>query len=138
MNLEEKIAFAVKVLSEKDWSKEEKGIHEVNDFFYYNVLEYNTKDTNQGLFESHKKYLDIQMMIDGEEMMDVIEINSLKIKENYDEKNDIIFYYPENHHLQTKMVKGSYIVLYPENGHRGCGKVGNPKPVRKVVGKVLI
>ena len=54
------------------------------------VLEqaYITKDKEDCLFESHKKYIDIQYMFEGDEIMEVENINNLLVETPYKEDLD--------------------------------------------------
>ena len=55
-----------------------------------NYDNYNSKEEKDGLWESHIKYLDVQVMLDGEEYIAVNNIKNMK-KKSKDQKNDIIF-----------------------------------------------
>jgi len=46
---------------------------------YVNVDEYETKTVENCKFEAHKKYIDIQMLIEGEEELDIIPVEGLKV-----------------------------------------------------------
>ena len=108
----------------------------VNDDFYYTVQEYETKLVEQCKFESHRKYIDIQIIVNGEELMQIADISRLYIQEEYDGEKDIMFWKTPDQVMSVTLKQGDYIVLYPENAHRGAIKCGKETRVLKIVGKV--
>lgn len=111
----------------------------VNDSFYYSVLEYVTKSESEVKLESHRKYVDIQIIVKGEELMDIADISRLTIKDNYNPKDDVMFWNIPERMARITLRAGDYIILYPENAHRGAIRIseGNTE-VLKIVGKVRI
>ena len=49
-----------------------------------------TKDRENCFIESHKKYIDFQLILRGNEQMEYIDIDKLKIENSYNEKKDLI------------------------------------------------
>ena len=130
---------AVKYLAELDVSEEDAGKKVVvNDKFFYSILSYNTKPANECKLESHRKYIDIQIIVDGEESIEVVDISKLKVKECYDEEKDVIFWRNPNRMAKCTLRAGDYIVLYPENAHRGAVTIKQTNRVLKIVGKVAL
>lgn len=121
-------------ISEEDYGK--KVI--VNDDFFYTVQCYTTKPEKDCGLESHKKYIDIQLILQGEEVMDICDTSRLSIKTEYDEEKDIMFWNIPSRMARTILKTGDYIVLYPENAHRGAVSLEGPEKVVKIVGKVFI
>ena len=121
-------------ISEEDYGK--KVI--VNDDFFFTVQHYTTKSEKDCGLESHKKYIDIQLMLQGEEVMDICDTSRLSIKTEYDEEKDIMFWNIPSRMARTTLKTGDYIVLYPENAHRGAVSLEGPEKVVKIVGKVFI
>lgn len=113
------------------------GRHVVNDEFYYDVIEYETTGEKDKPFESHRKYVDVQMLLDGEEIMQVIDISRIKKNCNYDKDKDIVLYTASNIATSTILRPGSIMILYPRDAHRSMLFKGRVV-VKKVVGKVLI
>ena len=64
------------------------GHHDLTTDMYVNVMSYDTKDT--GIFESHHKYIDIHYVIEGSEIIELIEESKLDVTEKYNEENDYI------------------------------------------------
>lgn len=108
----------------------------VNDNFFYTIQSYETKSIDQCKLESHREYIDIQIMVEGEELMQVADTSRLNLLEEYNKDNDVIFWKIPRQMMEMTLRKGDYIVLYPENAHRGAIKYGKCKSVLKIVGKV--
>lgn len=116
------------------------GRHQINAKVYANVETYSTKDIKEGKFESHKKYIDIQYIISGEENIISEDISSLTVSEEYDETRDIVFYKDNGLGKDNILRSGEFIVLYPNDGHMPCISVNKdiPSSNKKIVFKVPI
>lgn len=111
----------------------------VNENFYYCVQSYMTKIENECRLESHRKYVDIQVMVNGEEVIDFADISRLQMKEEYNPENDVMYWEMPRRIAQTTLKAGDCIILYPENAHRGATAVDNKEQyILKIVGKVNI
>jgi YhcH/YjgK/YiaL family protein len=103
------------------------------------VQEYITKEHSECRFESHRRYIDIQMLFSGKEIIEVAPVDSLNVIEPY--KPDIEFYaYPRagGVHALT-MTAEQCAIFFPEDAHRPCMRVGDEaEPVRKLVVKVAL
>lgn len=108
----------------------------VNENFFFNIQSYETKEKENCKLESHKKYIDIQMMISGKEKMELADVARLTIKEEYNEDADVMYWNTPERISTVILSEGDYIVLYPENAHRGAVKVEKAEQVVKIVGKV--
>jgi len=111
---------------------------DVDDNFYYSIQSYDTKPAKECKLESHRKYIDIQIMISGEESMDLVDISRLSLKEEYDERKDVMFWNAPIRMSKTTLLMGDCIVIYPETAHRGAQNLNGTKHVLKIVGKVRI
>lgn len=98
------------------------------------VQEYDTKTANETP-EAHRKYADIQYLIDGEEYIGVAPLSAMTEEVEAHPERDIWFYRGETDLI--RMGKGRFLVLFPEDAHAPCIAVGAPAPVRKCVVKVL-
>lgn len=121
-------------VSEKDVGK--KNI--VNENFFYFVQSYMTKPATECKLESHRMYTDIQVVVSGNEIIDLADISRLSAKEEYNIENDVIFWNIPQRMARIAMGAGSYIILYPENAHRGMVCIKESERVLKIVGKVKI
>lgn len=132
-----RVYTALKFLSETDFSKIDLGRYEIqgNDIFYM-VQSYDT-DPSKTISEAHKKYIDIQYMVEGEEIIGVTDISTEKELVEAKEENDVWFYNCKTEPLVLS--EGKYMVLYPNDLHcPGVATKGEALTCRKVVVKVKV
>ena len=137
-DIQERINKALEYLKSIDLDRLELGKNVVNDWLYINVQEYMTKNLSECRFESHKKYVDIQMMIHGIEAIETADIDKLEIETEYSDENDVMFWKQKPNQMRSIIVDGGYVILYPQNAHMPCVAVDKPVKVKKLVAKVLI
>lgn len=115
-----------------------EGHHNVCEGFFYNVQEYETDINKKKQYESHRKYVDIQLLVSGEELMQVTDVTGLRVVSSYDESKDCVFYAPNDNDSGIYLRPGSVLVLYPKDGHRSLGFGPKSCKVKKIVGKVTV
>lgn len=106
------------------------------DAIYAVVATYTTKPASEGKFEAHRKYIDVQMLLEGCEFIDVSLNQHLEITEAYSEEKDITFYTAPLHATSVLLEPGQFAVFYPHDIHRPCRQTKEPCKVRKMVVKV--
>ncbi len=113
--------------------------HDIDgDNLYALVSEYMTKNEEDAKFEAHKKYIDIQYIIDGSEQMSVAPVTKKgEVLTPYDETKDLEF--------MTVMESSDFIatperffLFFPSDLHRPGVKNGENAHVKKVVIKVKL
>jgi len=130
-------AFAV--LAEPGLAKKPDGRYDVNgDDLYYILQHYTTKPIDQGRFESHKKYIDIQILLAGQELLGYSPTTGLEVVEPYSEEKDIMFYRVGTIIAQTKLEPGLFCLLFPHDAHLPSCHVTCPAPVHKIVFKIRV
>ena len=104
------------------------------------VLEqaYITKDKEDCLFESHKKYIDIQYIFEGEEIMEVENIHNLEITTEYKEDLDYAKYAQSKYSSTLKIRENELAIFYPQDAHMPCIKIDENKKVIKAVFKISV
>ena len=103
------------------------------------VSEYETKVKNEVGFEAHRKNIDIQYLLKGEERIACMPIEKLTETEPYIEEKDAAFYAAEGFVAQTMTIGGGYFaIFFPQDGHMPQLCVNEPQMVKKVVIKVRI
>ncbi len=102
---------------------------------YAFVQEYDTKETNDRP-EAHRRYADIQYLIEGEEYIGVAPLETMDEEVEAHPERDIWFYHGATE--PVRIGKGRFLVLFPEDAHAPCIAVNGPAPVRKCVVKVLV
>lgn len=105
---------------------------------YAGVDVYTTKEIDECLFEGHRKYIDIQVLLDGLEFIDWAPKAELDSKIDYCEEADCEFFSdPDFVGGRVLLRPGMFAVFFPEDGHMPQACVEHPTPVKKVVVKVL-
>lgn len=114
------------------------GKHEIEgeDLFVI-VMEYETKDGADCIMENHKKYIDIQYMLRGEELMGVKTFADETPTTAYDESKDAAFYKPEYDSL-LKVKEGQFTIFFPHDLHMPSMKSGKREKILKAVFKVKV
>jgi YhcH/YjgK/YiaL family protein len=98
------------------------------------VSEYKTKSEREGKLEAHRKYIDVQYVIEGEELMGYAPIGLQQILEPYKEENDIVFFKGDKSF--TKVTAGMFAIFFPEDVHMPGISTGKISNVKKLVIKV--
>lgn len=137
-SLAERCLNAANYLSQLNEEALSIGRHIVNDGFYYNVIEYQTSGEKDKPFESHRKYVDIQLLLDGEEIMQTTDISRLEVADEYDDEKDFVLYKAIDYVASTILRPDSIMILYPRDAHRSMSLYGVAKNIKKIVGKVKI
>ena len=134
-----RIAKALKILSSKEISSAAEGKHEVEGGkLFYLVQKYSTMPRNQGQLEAHKKYIDIQCVLDGQESIFVENISACKLASAYNENDDAAMYEVPKSFSEVYMSKGTFCILFPQDGHLPCRTAVSESKVHKIVFKIAI
>jgi YhcH/YjgK/YiaL family protein len=99
---------------------------------------YNSKDREECFFESHRQYIDVQFILEGEEIIEIASINDLPIDEKYNQDIDLLKYKSTSNSSIIKLRKGDVAIFFPEDGHMPCVKLKNIVKVVKTVVKVAV
>lgn len=99
---------------------------------------YLSKTKEYCFFESHKKYIDVQFILEGEEIIEIDNIKNLSINFQYDENIDLIKYDGSKFSSSLKLRKGDVAIFFPDDAHMPCIKVDEEKKIIKTVVKVKI
>ncbi len=101
------------------------------------IQRYDTVFADVLKFEYHKKYIDIQYVVSGEEVIGWSPADEVAVTEAYDVDKDICFgMVPKDKITPVYMRAGQVAVLYPEDGHAPKLTAGAPASVLKIVVKV--
>ena len=104
------------------------------DALYVTRFTYETLPLEDTFFEAHRRYLDVHLMIEGEERVELASPAGLELFEHRDD-----FYAYRGSAEQSLVLRpGSFLVVFPEDAHRIKIQVNGPETVSKVVFKVLV
>ncbi len=115
----------------------ETGHYEIDNTAFANIDVYNTKSFENCKFEAHKKYIDIQMLLNGVEELDYVNVDGLKVGETYDETRDVMFFHnPEKLPDTLQLEPFKFALIYPHEAHRP--QMGYGQKVKKIVVKIAV
>lgn len=103
---------------------------------YANIQEYETK--TEANYESHRKYIDIQYMIEGKELVGVTDISNCQTVETYNEERDLEFFSITRSEHYEELSEGEFLVFFPQDAHKPSMACETKSKVKKVVVKILI
>ena len=118
----------------------ENGTYLLNSKVKAIVSEYETVTKNECGYEAHKRFIDIQCVLKGEEKVACLPIEWLKETKSYSEEIDAAFYTADVN-LQPSYLSlqpGYFAIFFPQDGHMPQLCVDEPQLVKKVVVKVEI
>ena len=105
---------------------------------YAPVSEYLTKNEEDARYEAHQKYIDIQYVVSGKELIGVAPMSQKKdVLEPYDGTKDIEFLTVTGGENRPAM-PDRFFIFFPEDAHRPGLKDIENSPVRKIVVKVKV
>ncbi len=100
---------------------------------------YETKLRADGFFESHRKYIDIQAVFEGEEAMEVADQARMKERQPYNAERDLIVYEDSSEASLLRVYRGQLAVFFPVDVHMPTLRIrSEPCLVRKAVVKVPV
>jgi len=102
------------------------------------VSEYETKVKNEVGYEAHRKNIDIQYLLKGEERVACLPVEKLKETKPYSEEKDAAFFTASIQPIEMTLGDGFFAIFFPQDGHMPQLSVDEPMMVKKVVVKVEI
>ena len=131
------IRKAIAYLSETDFSQLADGVYEIDGRrMFAQVFTYTSKPKEACKPELHRKYLDVQFWISGEELCGIAPASGVgNCTEEIDER-DLYFYDGVKNEGFLHPYQGCYAVFFPNDVHRPGVMVDAPLTYRKVVVKV--
>ncbi len=75
------------------------------------------KESEKGFFESHKQYVDFQLVIKGVEGAKVMDVSRAMVKTPYDEKRDLIVYEPVSEASFLRLDAGMLAIFFENDAH---------------------
>ncbi len=100
---------------------------------------YTTRPRAEGFFESHRKYIDVQVIVEGSELMEVVDISRIRMRDAYDSERDLITYHDCDEASLFRVPAGVATIYYPADVHMPTLRLGEVSSlVRKTVVKVPV
>jgi YhcH/YjgK/YiaL family protein len=135
--LSEKIKLALEYIKKTDFSLIKEETVEIDGKNIFAMIQkYNTRNTEDAKWEAHRKYIDIQYMVEGAENMGFVLSDYLDIVEEYNEEKDVEFLEGLGDYVQVN--EGEFVIFFPDDAHMPGIKIKENEMVQKVVIKVAI
>ena len=138
VNLSPGIGAALTYLAETDDVSLEPGRYDIDgDDVFALVQEYETIPVEQGKWECHRKYADIQFIVEGTEQIGYASVPDMEVVTAYNQDKDISFLTGKGDFVTLN--KGFFGIYFPEDAHQP--KIAPGKAigkVKKIVVKVKV
>lgn len=113
------------------------GIYEIEgESFFAKVLTYETKPRTEAFFESHLEFIDLQMCVYGDELIDIIP-SGIAEDHTPDHRGDDLVIHPALAGYSTlKLAGDAAAIFFPGDIHRPQIQINKPSTLKKVVLKI--
>ena len=138
-NISPIMARAFELLKDKTILTKPEGQYEIGDEdLYYIIVKSITQPIIERELESHRNYIDLQFVIDGQESIPCENIlgPDMKIIKPYKTENDIAIYSLPQHFTSIHLYKGMFALFFPEDAHLPGRILSKPSTIHKVVVKI--
>jgi len=132
---------AIEYIGSTDFSHVENGQYELDGKKMISIVNrYRTKTEDKAVWESHRKYIDVQFVARGHERFGHVPLGSAPpVATPYNPDKDVMFYEPGVETYDAP--SGTFMIFYPDDVHApglACGVPPTPSEVVKVVVKVAV
>lgn len=135
--LPDKIQTCFSYINNEDMEAMDTGTYVIDgENLFVNIVEYETKDKEICKWEAHKKYIDIHVLLKGQERIDLNFIDHLKMGA-FVEKEDFLPL-EGNESCIVKMAPNDFLICFPEDGHMTGIVAAEPERIKKAIFKVQI
>ena len=104
---------------------------------FFKVQRGETKPLSEGTFESHQKYIDVQILLDGQEEMAWMELDDLTEAIPYDKEKDAAKWEGERTHHML-ITRDMFYIAYPHDGHKAVSHVDEKNTFTKIILKLPV
>ena len=108
------------------------------DKLYVSIQSYKTKNWEDCKYEAHRRYIDIQYIISGSEIITVTDKEGLTERAPYSDEKDVVFFQDDKKGTDFVLNAGDYVVVFPDDVHKPTVRAGESSDVKKAVVKILI
>ncbi len=138
LGVHKRLSVAFDYLRKTDLDRIEPGTQEIDARrVYVMAQQYETKPMEKGRWEAHRKYIDVQYVHRGVELFGYASLRDLKAGP-YDEAKDFLSLQAEGKGDFFRLGEGTFVILFPQDGHMPGMAISTPQAVKKFVVKVAI
>ncbi|MEN8137812.1 MAG: YhcH/YjgK/YiaL family protein [Bacteroidota bacterium] len=135
--LSKRIETALKYLNETNFKELGNGTYDVvKGEIFAIVNRYDTIHESEEKLEAHKKYIDVQFVYEGNEMLGYLTKTDQVVFRDYDEEEDYELYNGKKNMIEFN--QGMFAVFFPDDLHAPGIHIETSTRVTKIVVKVLI
>lgn len=132
-----RLQAAFEYLAKTDFAGMAPGRHDIDgNKVYALVQQYETKPRDKGVWEAHRRYVDVQYVAAGIEAMGYAPVANLTVTQAYSPTNDCALFAGTGDFITARA--GTFVVFFPADAHMPCLASEAPVPVQKVVVKVAV
>ena len=107
------------------------------DDLFVRVLDFETGPQASAVLESHRKYTDVHVVLQGNELIRIWPAATLSVRQAYDADKDVVFYEPRSEApVVLDLRPGHFVVFQPQDAHMPAIAAAAPARIRKLVFKV--
>ena len=129
---------ALRFLQEGDLSHFTPGKNQIQgDDIYVNRASYSTAEPDARIWEAHERYVDIHVVLAGEELFHVSAISNMSCTTPYDAEKEAAFYAGEPEAV-VRLLPGYFLVCFPQDVHKSGVRRAVESEVQKIICKVLL
>ncbi|HOT29175.1 MAG TPA: YhcH/YjgK/YiaL family protein [Candidatus Ozemobacteraceae bacterium] len=131
------LAQAFEWLRTTNLARLEAGRHPIDgERIYASVAEYRTKPVEEGFWEAHRRYVDVQLVVSGTERFGFGHLHEMRFV-SHDESRDLSVLEGDGDFFLLR--PGLVAVLFPDDAHMpGLWAGSAPETVRKIVVKIAL
>ena len=131
--MQEALAFA----RSHDLAALPKGRNEIaGDALYVNIAHYTTGERSGKIWEAHRAYIDIHVLVAGTERIDVSPMERMEMGAYEDERD---FISAEGDVSASVILRpGDFLICFPVDVHRSGVRVDAPAPLKKGIFKIRV
>lgn len=133
------IEDGIKCIKNTDLENIKTGNYVISDNLVMQVHEYQTKESKEQNYESHRKHLDLHYMIRGSEKIFISKETNPKVTTEYIEERDITFY-ESNLPVYNELVlnPGDFLITEINELHKPGCMLERPENIKKIVLKIKL
>ena len=113
-----------------------EGRYDLGEGCYVSVETYTTFKRTERKYENHHDYVDVQIVLSGEEIIEIAPVQELRCISEYNAERDIAFYNISFKGMQRVLKEGECLFIYPGQAHIPCLTNKKKYRVKKAVIKI--
>ena len=118
-----------------DWTERTYGKYALADGKAWVTYSLCPHQKENAVFEAHNRYIDVQCIVDGDELMGWADRSRLIPQTEYDPDKDCQLFTGAGDTL--RLVAGDWVLFFPEDAHAPCGTLTRGESV-KLVAKIPV